>query len=338
MANGAGPSLSLNPVTALYKAVELVPQLKYAVGVIGLAGAVAIGLGFISNLKIAVFGIIITIGLMYLLVIFTQSIGVIPGLVWLAAFIAWAIALLFIIVLILLLSSYAFGVPKTLSDRLFATSVTISGRVAYEPKSQSDKGLKPVEGAEVEIKGTGLKSKTDGAGNFTISNIPTQFTIEKLIISRGGQPYTLDVKKKSDEIYRIPEEDIDPIKSIIYTLSADEWNENKDNRCPQVERNKYSSLKQFSLRKTVHKGDGFSDLIIRIWSQEGTEIVSARKLEPQEGYKVQDMAGYSRAQKWSIPINRDETTISLSVCLGGAKGVSLSRSSLQASYWFEKVE
>src|SRR5437016_5235719 len=78
-------SFGLNPFTALKGAVAKVPQLKYALGVMGVAAVVAIVLTWIADPRIAVFGIVITIALMYVVAIFAQSVGSIPGLRWLAA-------------------------------------------------------------------------------------------------------------------------------------------------------------------------------------------------------------------------------------------------------------
>jgi hypothetical protein len=117
--NIAGVSVSLNPFKALKEATASVPALKYATGVTGLAATVAIVLGFVSDIRIAIFGVLIVIALMYLLAIFAQVLANIPGLRWLAGFLVWSIAILFISVLLLVFTSYAFGTPETLSRRLF---------------------------------------------------------------------------------------------------------------------------------------------------------------------------------------------------------------------------
>ncbi len=117
--NIAGTIVSLNPVSTLRNAVSAVPQVKYAAGITGLAAAVAIVLGFVSDIRIAIFGVLIILGLMYLLAIFTQVLTNIPGLRWLAGFLVWSLAILFITTLVLVFTSYAFGKPETLSSRLF---------------------------------------------------------------------------------------------------------------------------------------------------------------------------------------------------------------------------
>jgi hypothetical protein len=64
-----GFGTKMNPFKILKDAITAVPSVRYALGVAGIAAAVSIILGFIKDPEIAVFGILITIGLMYLLVI-----------------------------------------------------------------------------------------------------------------------------------------------------------------------------------------------------------------------------------------------------------------------------
>ena len=61
-----------------------------------------------------------------------------------------------------------------------------------EHSSQNTGTFTPVEGADVEIKDTGLHSTTNSKGQFTISQIPSQITVTYLIISRGGQSHTVE--------------------------------------------------------------------------------------------------------------------------------------------------
>ena len=75
MKTGGTPPIALSPFTALNRAVAKVPQLKYALAVMGVAAVVAIVIFWISDPRIAVFDIVITIALMYVLAIFAQSIG-----------------------------------------------------------------------------------------------------------------------------------------------------------------------------------------------------------------------------------------------------------------------
>jgi hypothetical protein len=64
--------LSLNPLKILEKAVQQVPPLKYAFGVLGLVSVIAIVVGLKVDLRIAAFGVIVVLILMVLLVVFAQ--------------------------------------------------------------------------------------------------------------------------------------------------------------------------------------------------------------------------------------------------------------------------
>jgi hypothetical protein len=199
--------IALNPFSALKTAVAKVPQLKYALAVIGVSAVVAIVLTWISDPKIAVFGIVITIALMYVLAIFAQSVGSIRGLQWLAAFIAWSVAILFVVVLVLLTTSYALGVPKTLSDRLFriGPSTIMLPTPSPEPEIASlsgtvvDQNDKPLQGAKVtldEIPGM-LPVETSSDGVFNIKEIAKKYgegvRVRVVIAGYEPNPYTEDV-------------------------------------------------------------------------------------------------------------------------------------------------
>ena len=115
---------SLSPISALKHSISAVPEVKYALGITGIAAAVAITLGFVSDIRIAVFGVLIALALMYLLAIFTQVLANISGLRWLATFLVWTITILFLSALVMVFTSYAFGIPEILANRLFNAAVT----------------------------------------------------------------------------------------------------------------------------------------------------------------------------------------------------------------------
>jgi hypothetical protein len=213
---------------------------------------------------------------------------------------------------------------------------SFTGYVAHEKRSESEGTFIPVEGADVEIKDTGLRSKTNAAGQFTIPNIPSQITITQLIISRGGHSHIIEIKKFPDNIFRIPE-DLGVVKSSLYPVSSSDWVEGSRPECAVAAEKEFLFLAQFWLTKTVHNEAGFSDLVMRVWcDDQELEIVEARKEQPAQGLKVQDAEGYSRAQKWRVPAQGDATTISLYVCLG-SNGEKVSKSKLKSAYWFQKV-
>lgn len=206
MTIGEFSHIPLNPFSVLKKAVAKVPQLKYALAVMGLAAVVAIVLTWFADPRIAVFGIVITIALMYVVAIFAQSIGSIPGLRWLAALLAWSVAILFVLVLFLLVTSYAFGVPKTLSDRLFlppantnSPAPSPSPETALLSGTVVDQNDKPLQGAKVtldDIPGMSPE-ETSSDGIFNLRDIPKRYGegVRVRVVMNGylPNPYTEDV-------------------------------------------------------------------------------------------------------------------------------------------------
>ncbi len=198
--------ISLNPFAALKAAVAKVPQLKYALAVMGIAAVVAIVLTWISDPRIAIFGIVITIALMYILAIFAQSITQVAGRRWLAAFLAWSVAVLFVAVLVLLTMSYAFGVPKTLSERLFPAL-----KVAVLQNGGSEKPTATLSGTVLDQNNEGLQGasvtlddfprmkavETSSDGVFTINQIPKKYGegVRLRVVLKGYEPnpYTEDL-------------------------------------------------------------------------------------------------------------------------------------------------
>ncbi|MGH9823083.1 MAG: hypothetical protein ACREDR_07530 [Blastocatellia bacterium] len=146
-----------NPVNVLRAAVKAVPAVKYATGIAGVAAAVAIVLGFTRDPKIATFGVMIMIALMFVLVIFAYATKNLPGIKWLAAFMAWAIAVLFVVALACVFSAVAFDVPASLAQYLKG----VSGGVSYKvPPSAVIIGAK-----------TGVNHK-----EFDLESVPTEQT------------------------------------------------------------------------------------------------------------------------------------------------------------------
>jgi hypothetical protein len=203
MTTGGTSPIALSPFTALNRAVAKVPQLKYAMAVMGVAAVVAIVLTWIADPRIAVFGIVITIALMYVLAIFAQAIGSLPGRLWLAAFLAWSVAILFVAVLVMLITSYAWGKPETLSNRLFLSTPSASSSPTPELPSLSgmvvDQSENPVQGAKVTIDEIpGLQHvDTSSEGVFRFNEVPRKFgEMVRIRIVKDGyepNPYTQDV-------------------------------------------------------------------------------------------------------------------------------------------------
>jgi len=196
-----------------------------------------------------------------------------------------------------------------------------------------------VEGADVEIEDTGLHSKTNSEGRFTISNIPSRITITHLVvISRGGQTHIVEAKNYPGRIFRIP---IDPrVKSSVYHISSNEWREGSHAECISTDEKRFLHPAQFWLNKPIQNEEDYSDLLLRVWyDDDDVEIIEARMQQPAKGRWVTDVYGDSKARKWQMPAEGRTTTISLYICLGSnRKQSSFSKSKLQSVYWFEKVE
>jgi hypothetical protein len=106
----------LNPLLILQEAIKAVPSVKYALGVAGVSATVAIILGLLKDPKIAVWGTLIVIGLMFILVIFSYAAQDLPSKKWMVASLAWAVTTLFILALASLFTSLVFGVPQQLAS------------------------------------------------------------------------------------------------------------------------------------------------------------------------------------------------------------------------------
>ena len=80
----------MEPIRVLREAIRAVPALKFALAVAGLGAVVAIVLGFQLKPAVAVFGVLIVLGLMFLIVVFSgyaaadpaRSLGPATVLVW----------------------------------------------------------------------------------------------------------------------------------------------------------------------------------------------------------------------------------------------------------------
>lgn len=105
--------MNFSPIEVLRDAQKSVPAVKYAAGIAGVAAVVAIIAGFQLDYRIAVFGTIIVLGLMFVLVILSAFVfhsG--PSLQVLATVAAWSFLSLTIVVSILLVTSYFFSWPR----------------------------------------------------------------------------------------------------------------------------------------------------------------------------------------------------------------------------------
>ena len=109
--------MNISPIEILRDAQKSVPAVKYAAGIAGVAAVVAIIAGFQLDIRIAVFGTIIVLGLMFVLVILSSFVAHSgPSVVILAAVAAWSFLLVTIAVSILLVTSYFFSWPRQIES------------------------------------------------------------------------------------------------------------------------------------------------------------------------------------------------------------------------------
>jgi hypothetical protein len=213
---------------------------------------------------------------------------------------------------------------------------TLSGYVAYEDNNQSEDEFSPVEGANVEIKDTGLRTKTAASGEFVFARVPSQANAKEIIVNYAGRSKIFEVKKNKRGIYRIRKEQI-PTESAKTQIKTEEWKEQVGGKCSSGDRNKFLALKQFSLDKNIPKLDGRLEMFIDVLLiQEGVQVVSANLSKPQDHVEeVQPSSGYERERKWALEI-QDDTLVHVDVCLGSSKkGTNLTSSGMSAFYWFQ---
>ena len=109
----------VDPLRLLRDAQKAVPATRYAAGLLGVAAVVAIVAGFQIDPRIAVFGTVIVLGLMFVLVVFGAiAAHASTALLPLALVAAWSFVLLAIVTSSLLMTSYFFEWPRTLTAYL----------------------------------------------------------------------------------------------------------------------------------------------------------------------------------------------------------------------------
>src|ERR1035441_94951 len=97
---------SANPSELLRAAIRAVPAVKYALGIGGVMGALALGKVFFSSTSAALFGTVVMLILMTLLVIFAALVKIGFRQLQLLAFVlAWFVLLLFILCMTCLFSA-----------------------------------------------------------------------------------------------------------------------------------------------------------------------------------------------------------------------------------------
>jgi hypothetical protein len=107
----------ISPLQILKEAIKAIPAVKYALGIAGIAASVAIVAGFQIDLRVAVFGTIIMIGLMTVLVVFARLAASPSKFVHIPALLlAWGFVILILASATLLFTSFFFGKPRELKD------------------------------------------------------------------------------------------------------------------------------------------------------------------------------------------------------------------------------
>jgi hypothetical protein len=123
-----------NQLNLLREAIKAIPAVKYALGVAGVAAAVALIAGFRIDYKVAVFGTIIMFVLMFVLVIFSwfsKHAG--HGARPLAFTLAWLFVMLIGITSTLLVSSFFFQWPRPLENYVVKDPITPSSSPSSTP-------------------------------------------------------------------------------------------------------------------------------------------------------------------------------------------------------------
>ena len=127
------PPNSSSLLGVITSAIKAVPAVRYALAVAGIGASVALIAGFTTDLRIAIFGIIILFIFMAVMVVFARLASVAAGSLYvLAMVLAWAAVLLIISTSVLLLTSVFFNRPRPLSR-------WIEGTVSSDKAGQSEK-------------------------------------------------------------------------------------------------------------------------------------------------------------------------------------------------------
>lgn len=152
----------------LKQAIAAVPAVKYAMGVAGLAAAVAIAVGLLEKPEVAVFGVLILFGMMFLLLVFSHAAKVKAQkhFLRLMLFLAWSYSILAVVVTVLLTVRFFFG---TSISQAAPAEVTyrLAGRV-------TDTRGAPLPGVMITVDQHDFEDHTrsDGGFSHTVTTAP----------------------------------------------------------------------------------------------------------------------------------------------------------------------
>lgn len=190
---------SISPLDILKQSISKVPALKYALGVAGIAAAIAIIKTLITDLRVALFGIILMVVLMTVLFIFAKLTAIATKEIRLAAImLMWFSLLLIIASASLLFTSVFFDRPINLKHLISDPPVvTDKPPVTHEaaPATTYLRGVvrdlqtrQGVADAVIEVELLpGKKFTTTSDGGFSIEEIPAKLgESARVVVSKEG--------------------------------------------------------------------------------------------------------------------------------------------------------
>jgi hypothetical protein len=173
------------PLNVLREAIRAVPAVKYALGVAGIAAAVSIVAGFRINLRVAVLGVVIMLGLMTVLVIFSSfARSGIASLKQLGLILAWPFVFLTVATAFFIFTGFFFSWPRPLDE----TAARITGKVVGSTPTPS---LMKLSGNIEQIE---ISQHPDGGAQVFIS-----LSIKNEGQSTPVQQYSLQITKVNSE-------------------------------------------------------------------------------------------------------------------------------------------
>jgi hypothetical protein len=176
----------ISPLGILKQALNKVPAVKYALGVAGIAAAIAIIKALVTDLRLALFGIIIMLILMTVLFVFAKLTSIASKEIRLAAIaFLWSSLLLTIASASLLFTSVFFDWPINLKYMVSGKSIAHDEqpqKVEPSPESTYLRGVvrdlhtkQGIAGAVIEIELIPSKTFiTTSDGGFSIQDIPAK--------------------------------------------------------------------------------------------------------------------------------------------------------------------
>lgn len=173
--------MNISPVEILRDAQKSVPAVRYAVGIAGVAAVVAIVAGFQLDFRIAVFGTIIVLGLMFVLVILSSFVAHSgPSVAILATFAAWSFLFVTIAVSILLVTSYFFSWPRQIDSYI---------------GSQPNNG----DNESPEIQAHGYVKMSSEKGDYIGQGLDYEFSDDNGIFSMRGDHNSISIFFEGDD-------------------------------------------------------------------------------------------------------------------------------------------